>query len=81
MRFSDIVNPTVRFGVVLIRCDSVRFSKIVNAAVGAFMYPTARFGAGFRNKESYGAVRCGFQICAVINRAVSYGFQGFFSGH
>ena len=26
---------------------------------GDFMYPTVRFGAVFRNQESYDAVRCG----------------------
>ena len=25
------------------------------------MYPTVRFGAVFRNEESYDAVRCGFE--------------------
>ena len=36
----------------ILRCDSVRCSKIVDA--------TLRFGAGFRNQKSYGAVRFGF---------------------
>ena len=58
MRFSDTVNPTMRFGAVLknsksygaVRCGSVRFSEIRN--------PTVRFGAVFRYRKSYGAVWC-----------------------
>ena len=40
------------------------------------MYPTVRFGAVFRNQESYGAVRCGFEegknptvLFGAVNRA------------
>ena len=47
--FSDVVNPTVRFGAVEYPTVwSVRFSKIVK--------PTVRFDAVFRC-EPYGAVR------------------------
>ena len=38
----------------ILRCGSVPFSFIVN--------PTVRFGAVFKNRKSYGAVRCGYQI-------------------
>ena len=51
---------------------------------GAVITPTVRFGEVFRNQESYGAVRCGFQMqkilrCgsvrfgAVINPTVRFG--------
>ena len=38
----------------VIRPYTVRFSEIEN--------PTVRFGAVFRNQESYGALPCGYQI-------------------
>ena len=50
MRFSKIVNATVRFGAVInLRCSSVRFSENRN--------PTVRFGSIFRFSKSYGAVQ------------------------
>ena len=47
MRFSDIVNRTVRFGAVI--CPAVRFGAVFKnrkcyGAVRFFMYPTVRFG-------------------------------------
>ena len=60
--------PTVRFGAVLkkleiFRCGSVRFSGVGNPTVrfGAVIYLTVRLGAVFKNRKSYGAVRCSFQ--------------------
>ena len=62
VRFSDIVNSTVRCGaVIILRCESVRFSEIRN--------PTVRFGAVFRYRKSYGAVRC----CDISYGAVRHG--------
>ena len=72
VRCSDIVNRTVRFGVVVIDCilrfGSVRVSKRGN--------PTVRFGAVFRNRksesavfrnqESYGAVRWDFKMSYIL---------------
>ena len=68
VRFSEVENPTVRFGAVLrkrksygtVRCG---FQIIVNPAVrcGAVIYPTVRFGAALKNRKSCGAVRCGFE--------------------
>ena len=48
----------------ILRCGSVRFSKIVNATVrfGVFLYPTLRSSAVSRNRNTsvrFGAVRCG----------------------
>ena len=50
-----VIYPMVRFGAV---------SKKQNPTVrfGALTHPTVRFGAVFRNQESRGAVRRGFQI-------------------
>ena len=67
VRCCDACYGAVRYDFVklkILRCRSVRFSKVVNGMVrfGAFMYPTVRFGAVFMNQESFGAVRCGYQI-------------------
>ena len=53
MRFSDNVNPTVRFGAVI--CPTVDFGAVLE-----IRNPTMRFGAGLKNKKSHGVVRCGF---------------------
>ena len=62
MGFSDIVNPTVRFGALMY--PTVRFgtvSKIENT--------TVQFGGVFRYCKSYGAVRC----CLVISCILRWG--------
>ena len=59
-RKSYVPVPCVFKKAEILRCGSVRFSKIVNATVrfGAFMYPTVRFGVVFRcTCKTYGAVR------------------------
>ena len=47
----------------MLRCRSVLFSDVVNPTVrfGYILYPTARFCAVFRHRQTHGAVRCGFQ--------------------
>ena len=56
----------------MLRCNSVRFSDVVNPTV-PFSYilcPTVgMFGAVFQYRKTYGAVRCG----AVLKRAKIYG--------
>ena len=58
-----IVNPTVRFGVVIfiLRCGSVQFAEIRNITVrfSEIRNPTVRFGAVFTNQTFYGAARRG----------------------
>ena len=57
MRFSDVVNPTVRFGYIL--CPTVRFGAVFQyrATYGGVRFgfeegenPTERFGAGNRTE-------------------------------
>ena len=51
--FAEIANATVRFGAVF-TCEPYGALRLY------FMY-TVRFGAVFRYRKTYGAVRCGFQ--------------------
>ena len=83
MQFSDIGNPTVRFGAVIyptvrfgavfrnrtmLRCGSVRFSNVVNS--------TVRFGYILRPTARFGAVfRYRKTYGAVRCGAVRCGFQ------
>ena len=56
----------------MLRCGSVRFSDVVNPTVRFvyILFPTVRLGAVFRNRKTYGAVRCGFQEGKKENRTV-----------
>ena len=47
----------------MLRCGSVRFSHVVNLTVrfGYISCPTVRFGAVSQYRETYGAVRFGFE--------------------
>ena len=56
MRFSEIENPTVRFGAVLRKRKSYGAVRC-----GAVVYPAVRCGAVLKNRKSYGAVWCGFE--------------------
>ena len=52
VRFSGVVNPTVRFGFIFMSYDAVR---------SGILCPTVRFGAVVRYRKTYRAVRCAFQ--------------------